>query len=491
MDELEMSLEETLVELGIAEENCNAMKAFLAPLKQKSLITKFHYEHSIRVALLAKKIARFMHLDEKALFYASLLHDLGKCQVALETLGKTGPWNKKDYAEIKIHVTEGYKLLRGRFDFSAEIILWHHRFQKNPYPKKLPKKLHKYSVGTNLLIVEYGRILAIADVFDALHRANNKFGAECLLTGLEIKEKMFELNPDRINLIRDLYNAGILIMYDEVIENKTQIGMHKTIWENLSMHRTPRETGRHVMLAAALEPIADKYGCTTHYANISRHLKLEYFIAAGINIGEAFEEIGQRINANNHRQTIIYDVALRAQKESFRNRAGGRINHGIIELLLPIVASQHIYNSQYKLHYADVLESATDVLKRSTKEDVGYLRATKRFAYDLSGYSDRVVAEYPGISSVFEYYEKELENSKNPTSVVHNSEFVKGFPTIERIFEDILESNESRFGDKIEKVFRKNLSRFSPKIGKGFLADCVAVSIYLHLSQNPKLKLVI
>ncbi|MDO8523325.1 MAG: HD domain-containing protein [bacterium] len=214
MDDLETSLEETFVELKIAKNDRNAIKAFLAPLKEKSPVTKFHYMHSIRVALLAKKIARFMHLDEKALFYAGLLHDLGKCQVTLETLGKTGPWDKTDYSEIKVHVTEGYKTLRGRFDLTAGIILWHHRFQKNPYPAKLPKKLHKYSAGTDLLIVEYGRILAIADVFDALHRANSKFGEARLLTGLEIKEKMLELNPDRKSLVADLYNTDILTMYD-------------------------------------------------------------------------------------------------------------------------------------------------------------------------------------------------------------------------------------------------------------------------------------
>src|SRR3989344_3845500 len=145
MDDLETSIKETFVELEISEDNRNAIEAFLAPLKEKSPITRFHYEHSIRVGLLAKKIARYMHLDEKALFYAGLLHDLGKCRVAPETLGKTEPWNKKDYTEIKAHVTEGYKMLRGRFDLTAGIILWHHRFQKNPYPKKLPKKLHKYS----------------------------------------------------------------------------------------------------------------------------------------------------------------------------------------------------------------------------------------------------------------------------------------------------------------------------------------------------------
>ena len=46
MDDLETSIKETFVELEISEDNRNAIEAFLAPLKEKSPITRFHYEHS-------------------------------------------------------------------------------------------------------------------------------------------------------------------------------------------------------------------------------------------------------------------------------------------------------------------------------------------------------------------------------------------------------------------------------------------------------------
>lgn len=104
------------------------------------------------------------------------LHDLGKCQTCLKVLGKTGSWSDGDQEEIELHVLNGYRLLRGRFDYSAEIMLWHHRFQENGYPDELPQFLHEYRQTTQLLIREYGRIVAIADVYDALHRVNEKVG---------------------------------------------------------------------------------------------------------------------------------------------------------------------------------------------------------------------------------------------------------------------------------------------------------------------------
>jgi HD-GYP domain-containing protein (c-di-GMP phosphodiesterase class II) len=57
--------------------------------------------------------------------------------------------------------------------------------------------------------MEYGRILAIADVYDALHRKNSKYGESKYLTDEEIKQKMLEGNTDRVDLIEDLYEAGI------------------------------------------------------------------------------------------------------------------------------------------------------------------------------------------------------------------------------------------------------------------------------------------
>lgn len=209
-EDLEQRFWDACDELGISDTNKSILESFLAPLKNKDGITYLHYLHSLRVGLLARQIGRFTYHEEKPLFFAGALHDLGKCQTPLKILGKTESWTDEDQQEIERHVVDGYRLLRGRFDMTAEIIVWHHKFQERGYPEDLPPHLHRYRETTKLLICEYGRIVALADVYDALHRPNSKFGEGRALTSLEVKEKMLELNPDRNKLITALYDAGIL-----------------------------------------------------------------------------------------------------------------------------------------------------------------------------------------------------------------------------------------------------------------------------------------
>lgn len=208
-----VTLEERLLrafdKLLIPEDERATLTAFLEPLRIKSPITHAHYEHSIRVALLARHIAQFMNINEKPAFTAGLMHDIGKCQVYLETLGKTEGWTEADTEAIKAHVMDSYRFLRGCLDFTAEIVVLHHRFQKGSYPTELPPHLHEYSEGTMVMITLYARILALADTYDALHRVNDKFSTRTALTGEEIKEKMIQFNPDQHHLISRLYDIGI------------------------------------------------------------------------------------------------------------------------------------------------------------------------------------------------------------------------------------------------------------------------------------------
>ncbi|MBI2644867.1 HD domain-containing protein [Candidatus Uhrbacteria bacterium] len=206
---LEERLRHAFDRLLIPDNERAILTAFLEPLRSKSPVTRAHYEHSIRVALLARHIAQFMHLNEKPAFTAGLMHDIGKCQVDLGTLGKTEGWTEADTEAIKAHVIDGYRFLRNCLDFTAEIVVLHHRFQKGDYPDELPPHLHNYSEETKAMIALYGRILALADTYDALHRVNDKFGACTTLSGEEIKEKMIELNIDQHRLISQLYDIGI------------------------------------------------------------------------------------------------------------------------------------------------------------------------------------------------------------------------------------------------------------------------------------------
>lgn len=207
---LEQRFFQTCEELRISDTNRTTLVSILAPLRNNNPVTRFHYAHSLKVALLAREIGRFTYHAERPPFLGGSVHDLGKCDSPIEILGKSDSWSEKDQRAMQAHVMDGYRLLRGHFDISAEIMLWHHKFQKDGYPKRLPPYLHRYTETTKLLIREYGRIVALADVYDALHRTDAKHGYKRTLTKSEIRDKMFELNPDRTILVNALYKARIL-----------------------------------------------------------------------------------------------------------------------------------------------------------------------------------------------------------------------------------------------------------------------------------------
>ncbi len=489
----ESEFEETMDELRFKEDLKVSARGFLAILKQKS---EFTYLHSLRVGLLARRIARFMHLDEKALFFAGIFHDLGKSLIPLSTLHKTAGWTSEDAKIMESHVMDSYRLLRDKFKFSAEIVLWHHRFQKNAYPLELPPLLDKYSEGTKVLIQEYGRVLAIADVYDAMHRKNNKFEEGESITGEQIREKMLEFNSDRKELIEELYNVGILER--GVIPTDTpDESLYQQAWNDGVKIRTPRETARLVMLSAALEPLSDKAGCTTRFTDVSRHLKLEYLVTGAINIGESFEKLAEavdfrrRVRIPNDTMSGIYTFALSAQQGSIRNRSGGRINQGIIELLLPIVTEQHYFDPMWRLTGGELLDRSREILKQTRRADVNNLIKMKKFAHDLCRYNDRPVPEHVEANSIYEYYEADLASSVSPTGVAHNGEFVNGFPTVKLMYDVMKNSSRLTFAKKVEEAYRVGLAKHDKNVGRGFLADCTAVAIYLCLSQNPRIQLVV
>jgi hypothetical protein len=200
-------------DLQVSGENQRALDSFLAPLRDKGPVYRYHYMHTLRVTFLCVEVAKFMHLDQKALFYAGLLHDVGKSLVLVETLGKTSGWTETDTINIRPHVMDGYWMIRGRFDFTAEVILWHHRFQSKGYPTIIPRNIHPYCLGTKTMIEMYGRILSLCDQFDAFHRVNDANGEAIPPTGEEIKELMFKANPDQRFLLAELYEADVFTTF--------------------------------------------------------------------------------------------------------------------------------------------------------------------------------------------------------------------------------------------------------------------------------------
>lgn len=122
--------------------------------------------HVKRVAHYSYVLAKLYGLDEKEaqlLEQGSPMHDIGKVGIPDSVLHKPGPLNEEEWAIIKTHPTLGYEMLkhskREILQAAAIIAHEHHeRWDGKGYPRGLK--------GEEIHI--FGRITAIADVYDAL-----------------------------------------------------------------------------------------------------------------------------------------------------------------------------------------------------------------------------------------------------------------------------------------------------------------------------------
>ena len=125
---------------------------------------KSTYEHSINVAILSMLIAEDIGKTQKEvgeIGLTGLLHDIGKYNIPLRILNKPGKLTAEEYETMKTHSLIGYQMV-ANIDLSSDIkngILQHHeRLNGSGYP---------YGLSSSQ-IHPYARIIAVADVFDAL-----------------------------------------------------------------------------------------------------------------------------------------------------------------------------------------------------------------------------------------------------------------------------------------------------------------------------------
>lgn len=125
---------------------------------------KYTENHCYRVSVYAAKIATYMGLDEQMIEdirVAGLLHDIGKLKISREILYKAAKLSEQEYQEIKKHVSYAGEILeplQGPLSRVIPIILAHHdKFDGSGYH---PRKRDEIVLGA--------RILAVADVYDAL-----------------------------------------------------------------------------------------------------------------------------------------------------------------------------------------------------------------------------------------------------------------------------------------------------------------------------------
>jgi len=120
--------------------------------------------HSERVTQMALEIGRVLGLDETALtnlYRGGLLHDIGKLAIPGAILDKTGPLTPDEMRTMQEHPLRGVQILEPieQYAGALPVVAQHHEwFDGRGYPRGLAGEA-----------IDLGaRILAVADVFDAL-----------------------------------------------------------------------------------------------------------------------------------------------------------------------------------------------------------------------------------------------------------------------------------------------------------------------------------
>ncbi|MGZ8189617.1 MAG: HD-GYP domain-containing protein [Methylococcaceae bacterium] len=135
---------------------------WLTQLKHKDEYTA---QHSLNVCVLSIVLGRHINLSEANLNIVGLcgmMHDMGKMLVPLEILNKPGKLETEEMQIMQSHTTLGYELLKSSEDMHQSAIdvahSHHERLDGKGYPRQIPSKS----------LTEFARIVAIADMYDAI-----------------------------------------------------------------------------------------------------------------------------------------------------------------------------------------------------------------------------------------------------------------------------------------------------------------------------------
>lgn len=165
--------------------------------EKRSLETGLHVRRVAHYSFLLAKLYGLSDKEAELIKLASPMHDIGKIGIPDSVLNKPGPLDEQEWVIIKEHSAIGYEMLkhskREILQAAAIIAYQHHeRYDGLGYPQGLK--------GEEIHI--FGRISALADVYDALGNDRvykKKWGLEQILE-LFKEERGKQFDPTLIDL---------------------------------------------------------------------------------------------------------------------------------------------------------------------------------------------------------------------------------------------------------------------------------------------------
>ena len=126
---------------------------------------EYTFAHCVNVSIFSVAFGKYLGFDQEKLYLlgmAGLFHDLGKMRVPVEILNAPRRLTDEEFAVIKTHAKLGQDTLSSVKGIAPEILMGvgqhHERHDGSGYPNRL--------VGAAISL--YGRILSVADCYDAL-----------------------------------------------------------------------------------------------------------------------------------------------------------------------------------------------------------------------------------------------------------------------------------------------------------------------------------
>jgi putative two-component system response regulator len=167
--------------------------------------------HILRMAHYSRLIAKQLRLspeDQELLLQAAPLHDIGKVGIADKILLKPGRLDSDEFALMKQHAMFGHELLKGSssrvLQAGADIACGHHeKFDGSGYPSGLK--------GQDIPI--FSRIVAVADVFDALTSERPYKKAWSLEAAVDFLRAGAgsHFDPDCINAFLEVWDEAMVV----------------------------------------------------------------------------------------------------------------------------------------------------------------------------------------------------------------------------------------------------------------------------------------
>ncbi len=146
-------------------DSLSSHKDILVNIADIKMYDDYTYHHSLSVAIMALAIGIELGFPNEMLNelgVAGLLHDIGKVSVPINIINKPGRLSKEEFDIVKMHPVYAAQHLKERNlvndNIFKGIIQHHEKIDGSGYPYKMSgKQIHPYA-----------RILAVADVYDAL-----------------------------------------------------------------------------------------------------------------------------------------------------------------------------------------------------------------------------------------------------------------------------------------------------------------------------------